>query len=139
MSDERLYGLADDERLEMDPETVVERVMDDACQTPGEPFDATASRVEWPIRVHVFKRMDVSGMGDSLGEDALERVLEQLDEEHADPDGDPTEPTEAMKAAALAFGRAVVAEYKSWAAERTKEVVEFSRGEVEMMGKETGK
>jgi len=132
-SDERMYGLADDERLEVEAEAVVERVLDDACDVPGEPFEATAARVTWPIKVDVFRRMEVSNTAEHLGEDALGRALEQLDEEYSDPDGDMTEPTDAMKAAALAFGKAVLADYKPWACERTGEVIEFTR---EQMAKE---
>lgn len=46
----------------------------------------------------------------------VERLLEDLDEEHGDPDTY-TEPTEAMKAAEVAFVRAVLAEYKVWTCE----------------------
>lgn len=126
MYPERMYGLVDDERLEVEAETIVERVIDDAVETPGEPFDAIAARIKWPIEVFVFKRMEIPS-AESIGEDALERVLENLDEEHADPDGDQTKPSPAMEAAALAFGKAIVADYKSWACEQTREVITFSK------------
>jgi hypothetical protein len=132
-SEEQMYGLADDEQLESEAEDVVERVLADACETPGEPFEATAARVTWPIKVYVFKRMKVGESAESIGNNALERVLDNLDEELGDPDGDPFEPTSAMKEAALAFGKAILADYKPWAGERTGEVIEFTR---EQMAKE---
>jgi len=127
--DDKLYGLADsDEALMDDPDEALERVMENACENPGEPFDATAARIEWPIRVLVYRRMSLSeDDAKRLSEDVLERTLENLDEERSNPDGDPTEPTEGMRAAALAFGRAVVADYVSWACEPTGEFLEFTR------------
>lgn len=54
---------------------------------------------------------------------ALESLLKSLDEEYANPDGDGTEPTEAMRAAEKAFTAAVLAEYKPWMCEATGSTV----------------
>ena len=55
----------------------------------------------------------------------LEVVLENLDEELADPDGfDGTRPTQAMKEAAEAFCSVIMREYVPWACEEVcREVV----------------
>lgn len=134
-SDE-MYGLPDDERLEWDEGAVLDRILDDAVKTPGEPFADTASRIDWPIRIHVYRRADISGMAEGIARDALEHALEYLDEEHGDPDGDATSPTKAMEAAALAFAQAVVKDYVSWACEPTGEVIEYTREQVERMEKQ---
>jgi hypothetical protein len=49
--------------------------------------------------------------------DILERLLESLDEEHADPEGDRTEPTEAMQEAEAAFLAVIQKEYEAWGCE----------------------
>jgi len=59
--------------------------------------------------------------------DVLESVLEELDDEWADPNGiDPTKPTPAMIEAAEAFCATVLLEYVPWACEEcgVKEVVD---------------
>ena len=128
-----LYGLAPWEQLEMDPDSAVERVLENACDKVGEGFDAMAARIEWPIKILVFKRRDIGGeaRAKSIAESAIEDALERLDEEYADPDGDYTEATEKVKEAALAFGRAVVANYVAWTCEPTGEVIEYTRDQAE--------
>lgn len=123
------YGLKDWERLEPDPDSVVERILEDACHEVGESFDAIASRIEWPIRILVYKQQDIGGdkKAELIAIDALESVLESLDETYGDPEGDPTQATVAMKKAALAFGRAVVTDYKPWLCDFTGEVIEYTK------------
>jgi hypothetical protein len=131
--DDVCYGLEHWERLEMDPESVVERVLEDACDKVGEGFDALAARIEWPIRILVYKRRDIGGeaCAESIAARAIEHALENLDEEYADPDGDYTKATDRIKDAARAFGRAVVADYVSWSCEPTGEVIEYTREQAE--------
>ena len=126
------YGQEHWERLEMSAEDAVERVLEYACDVVGEGFDAMADRVEWPIRILAYKRRDVGGesCAQCIAESAIERALEGLDEEYADHDGDLTEPTAAIKSAALAFGRAVVGDYVSWTCEPSGDVEEFTREEI---------
>jgi hypothetical protein len=45
----------------------------------------------------------------------LEDVLERLDEEFGDPDGERTEPTKKMKEAEEAFMKVILSEYVPWA------------------------
>lgn len=130
---DKLYGLDDQEQLDTDPEDVIEQLVDDACQQVGEPFDVIAARLTWPIKVCVFRRMDVKKYADRIAERALEDAIETLDEEHGDEGGNPTTPTERMKEAATAFGKAVVEDYVSWACEPTGEVVEVTLEEAREM------
>lgn len=51
----------------------------------------------------------------------LDALIERLDEEHGNPDGDPCDVTEKMKEAALTFVKAVVAEYTVWGCEVVSE------------------
>jgi hypothetical protein len=46
--------------------------------------------------------------------DVLEHILEQLDENYGDPEGDDTSPTEAMKEAEAAFLAVIQKEYHVW-------------------------
>lgn len=103
MSDESLFGFIDDEHLSSSIEEVTDRA------TEGK-----------PIEVHVFRRMKVNP--DRLAERTLERIIEDLDEDYGDPDN-PTELTEAMKAAAKQFIEALLKEYVVWNCEPTGEVI----------------
>ena len=126
------YGMKDWERLEHDLDEALRRAVDETCDTAGDVFAVIASRIEWPIRILVYRRMALTDKhAERIARDALEDAMENLDEEYADADGDPTTPTEDMKAAALAFGRAVVAEYVPWNCAPTGEVIEYTREQVE--------
>jgi len=126
MSETLLYGLHDEEHLQFDdPDEVVARLIDDAAD-PGEPFDSIVDRLTWPVKVLEYAPMKLPD-AERIAADVLEHTLETLDEEYGDPDGGPTEPTEAVKAAALAFARAVVADYSVWAHEPTGKVIEYGR------------
>lgn len=123
-----MYGLADDERLSEAMEDIVERVLDDACEKAGESFDVIADRIEWPIQIHVFRRKIISEKEKAwIAEDVLDRLLERLDEEHSDPNGDNTRPTPSMREAAKTFVESVVSGYFVWACEPTGRVITISR------------
>ena len=125
--DDILYGLEGWETLEDDPEVVLERVFDEAC-IGIESFDEIADRLDWPIRVLEYKRMGLpEGSAEGIAEDVLNKVLDDLDCEYGNPDEDYTTSTEAMREAAFAFARVVVAEYVPWACEPTGEVIEYTR------------
>jgi len=133
--DDLAFGLDGWERLEMDADSALERIMEEYCATIGEDFDAVADRITWPIHIQVFKRQDVGGEGcaQTLARRAIEGALENLDEEHGDYDGDPSDPTEGMKAAALAFGRAVVDDYVPWIMKSNGDVVVYTREQVQAL------
>lgn len=121
----KCYGFEGDERLETDPDEVVQRYMDSLAE-PDESFERFTVRVNWPLVVLVFRRMDVGRHADSIARNALDDALERLDEEYGDPDGTPSEPTEKMKSAAMAFAKDLLAEYVVWACEPTGETVEYT-------------
>ena len=111
MSESRWWGLPDSERLvHSTPDEAIEEILDQAsCPLAdyGEVVVVGYANVE-----PVWKAASI-----------LEDFLDRLDEEYGDPDGDITEPTEAMKQAADAFVRAVLAEYQTWVCEPTGEQV----------------
>ena len=103
------------------PEVAYWSCRDDIERLP--PCTSRDEAVEWHIddcdwvaptlTLYGFARMEPD-----LGIDqSLEPLLECLDEEHGDPDGDSTEPTERMKAAEAEFHKVVLEEYESWACE----------------------
>lgn len=70
------------------------------------------------VVVYEFARMKLPE-SERQAEWMLELLLERLDEDFADPDSSKgTVPTEKMKAAALAFVRAVYGEYVVWTCEQ---------------------
>ena len=108
-----LYGLEHQERLK----SSIDEVLEDVAECTD----------NWPVEVFSFRRMDVKRHAELLACHALEHMLETLDEEHSDPDGNPTEPTERMKVAAREFADAVVNDYVSWACEPTGEVIKVEK------------
>lgn len=121
--DDILYGLEDDEHLSMSIKEVLDRVIDAHRCPESETWERAAKRVEWPVSIHEFKRMTPSHTAEDIAERCILDVMDTLDAEYGDPDGDATEPTEAVKASALAFGKAVLADYVSWACEKTGKVI----------------
>lgn len=75
----------------------------------------------WPdeLPVYGWRRMRYEFDAERI----LANALETADEEHSDPDGDGTEPNEAMKAAARAFADVLDREYVTWACERERGAV----------------
>lgn len=128
---EKLYGLDGWETLEDSVEAVVERVFEGFDLAVGESDEscaATADRMEWPMKVNTFKRMTVGEEEtNALARRALDNMLDDLGDEYGDPDGDDTEATESMKAAALAFAKTVVDGFVPWACNATGDVIEVTR------------
>lgn len=61
-----------------------------------------------------FARMEITP---TIVPHPLEDLLDQLDDEYGNPNGDPTEPTEAMEKAEKRFLKAIYREYLPWACE----------------------
>jgi hypothetical protein len=135
--DDLLYGLEHQEHLEQSIEDVISGVIEDHCEKVGESFEVIAERVPWPVGVRVFKRMGIPS-ADHLAKRVLGDTLETLDEEHSDPDGDPTEPTQAMRDAALVFAKAIASEYVPWACQPTGDTVSVTREQAKEMLAELG-
>lgn len=122
------YGLQDQEQLDNDPQTVVDGILEDACEGIGESFDTIADRIEWPIKVLEYKPLTLS---ESYVVDmTLDHVLETLDEEYANPDGDGTNPTDDMRTAANRLAKIIIRDYDVWTCEPTGDVLKYTREEV---------
>ena len=112
----KYFGGPDDEQLYHESiDEYIEATLDDMY--PGQPEPATLVVVGYvPMKASTWPEDWV-----------LEPLLENLDENYGNPDGDPTEPTEGMKKAARAFIDAVLAEYRVWACEEvTRETINIA-------------
>jgi hypothetical protein len=132
MSDERMYGLDGWDTLEDDLDDVVDRAVEDACETAWEGAERIMGRMQWPLRVWVYRRMPLP-TPERLAERILTTALNSLDEEYGDPDGRAPEPTPAMQEPAMACAKVILAEYKPWACEPTGEFIEITQAEAQKM------
>ena len=108
MCDEYFSVDKDCERLSCTSQyAAVQEWYDDLPDVDGVPEEVTVWRF---TRVKADTRL--------LALNALDRLLERLDEDYGDPEGDYTESDDAMKKAAAEFGEKVVAQYKVWMCER---------------------
>ena len=96
------WGLEDADRLYHDDK-------DEAIEAILEGMEPETETIE----ICGFTQMDISVSWLS----PLEDILERLDEEYGDPDGDYTKPTEAMKEAEKAFLAVIKKEYTSYMCE----------------------
>ena len=101
------WGQADEERL-------THTAMDDAIESILDGIGDLPETIEvcGYARREPDARVDVNNV--------LERILEGLDEEYGDPDGDATEPTADMISAEKDFIATVLDDYISWACELVK-------------------
>ena len=123
------YGLEHWEILDFDPDDSVERVLDEAYERPDEPFDEMLDRIEWPIRIFEFKRRVITATAQYIADCAIEDIIEMLDCDYGSED-EATEPTKAIKEAALALGKVVVRDYVPWTCEANGKVFEYTREQV---------
>lgn len=89
-----------------DSEQLRHETVDEAIEAFIDGFDDPAM-VPQTIEVKGYRRVPVEAYGINI----LDDVLEALDEEYGDPDGDSTEPTPAMKKAEAAFLDTICSEY----------------------------
>jgi hypothetical protein len=108
-----LYGFPGDERLSTSLEELIE---DHFCEK-------IEDDISWPLVVHEFKRMTPSLSAENI----LDDVLDRLDEEYGDPDGNSTEPTEIMKKAADVFVAVILAGYLPYVCEETGNTVTVTK------------
>jgi len=111
------YGEEGRERLMCDPEEVVMEVFDDL---------ETIENFEHPFIVKEFKPMEI----ELSAKWVVEEILEKLDDELGDPDGDYTQPTEAMIKSAEALVETIKKEYHVWMCEPTGNKIEYSQEDV---------
>ena len=106
------WGPPDSEQLDHeDLDEAIEEYLDDAH--PDRPDE---------IEVAGYARMAVGAGEWPDARDLVEHVLQNVDEEHGDPDGDGAAITEPMLAAAREFLAVVAAEYVPWACEEVVRV-----------------
>jgi hypothetical protein len=78
------------------------------------------------VTVYGFAPMELPSV-EKLAGRAVDYLLELLDEEYGDPEGDPGEPTAKIKAAAEAFATILRAEYRAYTCEEvTSETVKVA-------------
>ncbi len=98
------WGTGDEEQLtHTDQDDAIEGILD-------------MGELSGTLEICGYARMELPG-AESLCDHVLEHILEGLDEEHSDPEGSYSEPTDNMKEAAKVFVTAVLSEYTSWACE----------------------
>lgn len=115
------YGVEDQERLDIEIEDTVKRVMEDGSYS------------DFPIKINVFKPMSIAKDAETLARDMLDDILENLDCNYGDPDSNGTESTEDMRKASLGLAKVILKDYQSWACEKTGEVIEYSKEEAEKL------
>uniref|UniRef100_A0A6H1ZXB4 Uncharacterized protein n=1 Tax=viral metagenome TaxID=1070528 RepID=A0A6H1ZXB4_9ZZZZ len=80
----------------------------------GELLDILPGIFPDKITLYCYSRIKVE---ESNCNDSLNELIEYLDEEFGDPEGDPSEITDKMREAEKEFVRVVVSEYTPWACE----------------------
>ena len=113
---EKCYGIKGQERLCCGAEDVVLEVFE----------ECSVEDFEFPLKIYVSKRQEISLSGKSL----LEDILENLDENYGDPDGDLTSPTDEMIRASDMLAEVIKKDYICWMCEPTGEVLEFNMSDV---------
>lgn len=129
-----LYGGRDQEQLDESIEDVVKSLMDGGWSYTGGPesWEEFADQISWPIEVLVYRRKALPGP-EAGAEAVLGYLLDLFDDEYGDPDGDNTDPTPGMKAAAETFVQAILSEYVPWQCEPTGEIIRVTREEAAAM------
>lgn len=110
-----LYGRKSQEKLDLDIEDTLRYYIDDKN------FD------DYPIEIYIFKRLNPIPNVEQYADNLLNILLEELDNEYADPDNETTEPTQNMIDASLILAQTIKDEYTSWMCEPTGEVLSFSK------------
>lgn len=100
-----------------EPEILVHESQDRAIESF---LDDWYPNDDWPATIEVNGYARMIPCDDGL--DALENLIDVLDENYGNPDGDPPEMTGKMREAAQKFANAVISEYEPWACEVVKTV-----------------
>ena len=112
------YGEKEQERLDSDIKGVVERVFD---------FPEVVENYKYPFVVYEFKPREINIID---GKSVVEDILESLDYEYGDPDGDWTKPTEKMITAAEKLMKVVTSEYFVYSCETTGKEWRFYKEDI---------
>lgn len=110
----RLWSTGDEERLIYESaDEAIEYYIDDCHPMPIKDIGE--------VTVYEYKPMDVEKY--LSAKNLVEDLLESLEDDYGDPDGDGTKPTERMIEAAEQFIKVIEHEYVPWAMEKTGESV----------------
>ena len=115
--DDIMYGFEDSERLDDDLYGFIEMHLDECDKD----FIANPASI---LTVYTYRRMKVTAPSFLGVDEAAEIIIEQLDEEYGNPDGDNDEVAITDKAKELyaAFVAEIVGAYIPWACEIDKTV-----------------
>lgn len=111
-----LWGVADQEHLDLDPYDTIEAALD--VEADLEDLPETIELHPW-VR-HVPTEGEIQGLVDVI----LDDVFERLDERYGNPDGDREEPGERDRREALRFVNGVVGRLFIWRCDPVPEIVE---------------
>lgn len=106
-------GFDDEVLIHDDPEDAIQDYFDDLS-------DYDLSEIPDELVVVGYAPMKITEI--MIG-DPLNRILEDLDSEYGDPNGNHMEPSERLLALEREFVKAIIEEYVPWACERTGEKV----------------
>jgi hypothetical protein len=110
MNKAKYWGLYNQELLvHTNPEEVIEEYVDQMDEITEELLVKVGELI-----VYGYVPMKISSFSPSI---CLDRLIEDLDEEYGNPNGDPFTATEAMKKAETKFLTVVKKEYTPWACE----------------------
>ena len=114
--DDIFWGFLDSDKL-FDS---VEEVIEDFYEQSGEDVEDNM------LTIHEYKRMEFKLAGSPII-DELESIYYEIDEEHGNPEGAPTQPSDAVKAKAKELEELIETEYVNYWCEPTGnvEVVDY--------------
>ena len=98
------YGIEDQERLDADPDNVMEYQLDGMSPS------------DWPETIEIFEHEPRIVSLDT--KDVLDHVYEYLNEEYGDPYGNSEEPSEAVVAKTQELVDLIKSEYLSWVCDK---------------------
>ena len=111
------YGEIEQERLDYSKKEVIERVFDSIESIEG---------YKYPFVIHTFTPKNII----LTIEEILGDVLQRLDEEYGDPEGDGTMPTNKMITAAKELVNVIKSEYTSFMCETNGDKTEYTKEQV---------
>ena len=122
----KYYGVEGQERLDLDPNDTLDYQL--SCMTKEE-----IKGIMYPFEILVFTPQKISLNGDEI----LNNILENLDENYGDPDGDISSTTDRMKDAATLLSDIIKEDYTSFMCEETGDKIEyFEKDILEIVGLE---
>jgi hypothetical protein len=118
--------------LESDPEDVLERVFDNACHDVAEDIATIYSRVNWPVTIREYKRIQIDPTtADRLAEAALKGALAELGHAQVVASDCLDTSIAAITEAAKLLGSVVVTDYLPLAWVPTGNVLTYTREQSE--------